>query len=918
MDLKIIGSAAHRAFWAKIVSMFSCRSSVHQALGLAVLTLGLAAIAQGQVVEPAEAKTSEKKTDAVELEKFLVTGSHIRMSSTETDKGALPIELITAAKFQFTAGEKITDFVRTSPVISGNNLTFANTERNNNGTAQGGANSHGFQESFNMRGFGAAYTLTLVNGRRFGGEGMLPDVSIIPSEAVASVELLKSGASAVYGTDALAGVVNLKLKDRYEGVEIMGSYGNTTDRDAGVQRYSILFGTAQGKFRIIGSANWHDHNGIMKWDRKLSSTRDFRPYGGTDLRSTNLAFPQRIYLGTTVNAAGFVIDTSRYQPGYTSMNVGDFVPVTLDSQKVSTNEPATLPPFNSFGAHWNAEYDLLGKRMTLFASGFYEKRKIRFQYNVAGFTQVTAAANNPFNPYGQLVTVRYTFGPDEIRDLVPRLIITKDAISNTFGLKGDLGDWNYEVAYSRYSQDLLEEDQYQADRDKVQAAVDAGKFNLFGFWSNSFELSKTLLMDRRIRTTYQSLDTLSANVNGKLFALPAGDLRFAVGAERREALYNENYDEGWRTRRSFWYVEGTGLGYSERKRTVEGYFAELNAPLWRPAQDNSLVTSLDASVATRYETLGNGKSITVPQGSLRLALLDDSLILRASYGESFRSPGLVSLTAPVTTTTSTVNTIFDPVRGGNLPFTVTSGGNPNLKPEKGENYNIGFIYTPKSLSQLTLKADYWDIRVNDVISTPNIQDLYNGISPIGTITRDANLFPSFDVRITNGGEIAAHGYDLGASYHWNTERLGRFTFDATATYTSRFERIFGPTISEFLGNFTASYGAMPKLRAVFGANWQKAGWEAALFVRYKSGMNEVVSGANRRIEDYTTSDIQLAYSFGDESKKARGILRNTRVYIGVENWWDEGLSFVNTTADGWDRESDYRGRYVYAGFRKKL
>jgi iron complex outermembrane receptor protein len=918
MDLNNADSSAHRALWVRIVSLFSCRPSVHRTLGLAVLTLGLAASTEGQVAEQAGAKAVQKKPDTVELEKFSVTGSHIRMSTTATDKGALPMELITAAQFQFTAGEKITDFVRSSPVISGVNLTFANTERNNSGTAQGGVNSHGFQESFNMRGFGSAYTLTLVNGRRFGGEGMLPDVSIIPSEAVASVEILKSGASAIYGTDAVAGVVNLKLKDRYEGVEIMGSYGNTTNRDAGVQRYAILFGATQDKFRIIGSANWHDHNGIMKWDRALTSSRDFRPYGGGDLRSSNLAFPQRIYMGTTINAGGLVIDGARFQPGYTSMNPADFVPVTLDSQKVSTNEPATLPPFKSFGAHWLAEYDLLGKRMTLFASGFYEKRKIRFQYNITGFNQVTAAANNPFNPFGQLVTVRYIFGPNEVQDLVPRLIITKDAISNAFGLKGDLGDWNYEVAYTRYTQSLLEEDQYQADQAKLQAAVDAGKFNLFGFWSNSFELSKTLLMDRRIRTTYQSLDTLSAHVNGKVLELPAGDLRFAVGAERREALYNENYDEGWRTRRSVWYVEGPALGFSERRRTVEGYFGELNAPLWRSADGTGLVTSADFSAASRYETLGNGSSITVPQGSIRVALLDDSLILRASYGESFRSPGLVSLTTPVTTTNSTVNTFFDPVRGGNFPFTVIQGGNPNLKPEKGENYNLGIIYTPKKLSQLTLKADYWDIRVNDVIVTPNITALYNGLSPVGSITRDANLYPTFDVRVTNGGEVVANGFDLGASYIWNTEGLGRFTFDGTATFTTRFESIFGPTITEYLGNFHPGNGAMPKLRAVVGVNWQKSRWEAAFFLRYKSGMDEVVSGATRHIDSYMTSDIQLAYNFGEVAGRFRGLLRNTRVYIGIENWWDEELSFVNTGGDGWDRESDYRGRYVYAGFRKKL
>jgi iron complex outermembrane recepter protein len=856
------------------------------------------------------------KSDVVELEQISVTGSHIRMSTTEADKGALPIELISESKFQLTSGERISDFVRSSPVISGPNLTFANAERNNAAAQTGAANSHSFQESFNLRGFGGGYTLTLVNGRRFGGEGIIPDVSIIPSEAVESVEILKSGASAVYGTDAVAGVVNLKLKDRFEGVEILASYGNTTDRDAGVQRYAVLFGAGEGKFRIVGSANWHEHAGIMKWDRTLTSTRDFRPYGGADLRSSNLALPQRVYLGTAITGTGLVLDGTRFSPGQVGTSPSDYVPPTQDSQKVSTNEPATLPPYNSFGAHWLAEYDVLdNRRMTVFAEGFYENRDIRFQYLTTGVAQITAQPTQPFNPFGQLVTIRYTFGPNEVRDLVPRLAVEKNAVHNTFGVKGDLGRWNYEIAYTRYDQSLVEKDQYNADFAKVQAAVNAGTFNPFGFWTNSFELSKTLLMDERVRTMNQSLDAVSANVNGSLFELPAGDLHFAVGAEQREAVWNENYDEGWRTRRSVWYVEGPQLGFTERSRTVEGYFGELQAPVWRARNSESFFSSVDVSGAVRYETLGGGGSITVPQGAVRLSLLDDSLVVRASYGESFRAPSLANLSAPVTTTVATVNTFLDPIRGGNFPFTVTQGGNPDLKPEKGENLNVGVIFTPRQLPQLTLKADYWKISVSDIIVIPSIQDLYNGISPVGSITRDASQYPTFDIRVTNGGVIDAEGIDLGASYHWDLGSLGRVTVDGSATYMTTFERLFGPTVTEFLGNWTAGYGAMPKLRAVGGASWRKGPWEAGTFVHYKGGMNELVGGKSRRIEEYATGDIQVAYNFGPS---AHGLLRNTRIHAGVENWWDQDLSFVNTSADGWDRESDYRGRYVYVGFRKKL
>jgi outer membrane receptor protein involved in Fe transport len=266
----------------------------------------------------------------------------------------------------------------------------------------------------------------------------------------------------------------------------------------------------------------------------------------------------------------------------------------------------------------------------------------------------------------------------------------------------------------------------------------------------------------------------------------------------------------------------------------------------------------------------------------------------------------------------TVNTFFDPVRGGNFPFTLTQGGNPNLRPEKGENLNVGLIHTPSYVPQLTVKVDYWAISVSDIIVIPSIQDLYNGISPVGSITRDASQYPTFDIRVRNGGKIDAKGFDVGASYRLELGSLGQVTLDGTAAYTTTFERIFGPTVTQFLGNWTASYGVLPKLRAVAGANWRKGAWEAATFVRYKSGLKEVVSGATRRIDDYTTGDLQFAYNFGPDSRIARGYLQNTRVYVGVENWWDQPLSFVNTSADGWDRESDYRGRYVYAGFRKKF
>lgn len=860
----------------------------------------------GQTITPATEGSEQKPAAVVALEKFTVTGSHIAMSTAEVDKGGIPIELMTRERFNMTAGESISDFIRQSPISNGYTITNANAERDNNLGNIGGANSHSFQEAFNLRGFGPQYTLVLVNGRRFGGEGMVPDVSIIPSEAVESVEMLKSGASATYGTDALTGVVNMKLRSRFEGVEIGASYGNTTDKDAGVQRYSMIFGTSQGKFRFVGTASYQDHNSIMKWDRSITASRDFTPLGGSDNRSGNLAYPQRVYMGTNVSGTGVTIDGLRFQPGAPGTNSSDYVPVSLASQRVSTNEPETLPAYKSFGASWNAEYDILdSNRMTVFSTGFYQKRDVHFRYLIAGIAQATVAADNPFNPFGQLVTVRYFFGPNEVLDRVPHLIAHKTALMNTFGVKGELKDWNYEVAYTRYAQDLRENDQNQADLDKVQAAVNAGTLNLFGYWVNSPAVAQSVLMNPRSRTTAQTLDMLSANVNGKLFTLPAGDLRAAVGAEYRKASFETTNDAGWRTQRSIWYVDGpnANLTNSLRKRSVEGYYGELNIPLWRPA--NSVVNSVDADVTYRYETLGSTGSTSVPSGWIRAAMFDDSLILRTSYSESFRSPSLQALTRPVTDTIATAQTVFDPVRGAALPYRVIEGGNPDLKPETGKNTNFGVVYTPKQLPQLTVKADYWDLSLTNLIGTGGIAGLYNGTSALGTITRDANQFPTFDIRFENGKGVAiARGVDVGASYRLETEMFGKLTFDVNATN---------------IGKISPQFGVRSRTKVVGGVHMDKDKWDASLFIRMKSGWNETISGRIHKIEDYYTGDIQVGYSFSKDDARLGGALRNMRVYLGVENFWDESVAFVNNdSADGWDRESDYRGRYVYAGFRKKL
>ncbi|HVT72090.1 MAG TPA: TonB-dependent receptor [Lacunisphaera sp.] len=875
--------------------------------------------AWGQAV-PADAPPASDKAPVLQLERFTVTGSNIQMTAADADKGALPVDIVSAGRFQLSNAESFSDFMRNVPTITGGMNTVGNVENSNQG------------QTLNLRGFGANYTLVLVDGRRFAGEGVSADVSTIPANAIESIEILKGGASAIYGTDAVAGVVNIKLKHEYEGAEVLASYGNTTNKDAGVQRYALTFGQKHDKLSIVGSAEWQRHNSIYKFDRGVTKSRNWTYLGGNDKRNGTYTFIQRI-LGLPSAPAGLIIDPTKFSPGQTSLDPNSYVAVPA-YEKQTTSEPEAWPAYRVFGTNWNLEYQVFDRRLVLFSSGFYQDQTVRFQFQPP-IARVSVAANNPFNPFGLPVTVAYAFGGSEVPGNGPALnsdgtphqanpanpamdINDTQALSNTFGAKGTIGQFNYELSYSKFHREGRQTEQGDIDQTKAQAAVNAGTFNPFGYWANSPTLLGTLIMNPRQLWIDEYLNVLTAKVTGSLVQLPAGALRFAVGAENRSASWGINFDEGWRTINTLFHPPSAGNVNSSRSRSVNAYFGELRAPLWQAKDSGSFLTALEVSGAERKETYSRGKSVSIPQGSLRAAFLDDSLVLRASYSESFRAPTLANLNTPVTTTLNTISTVFDPVRGAALPFNLTQGGNPNLKPESGKNYDVGLVYTPKALPALTLKADYWNIKIEDVIVTPSLVDVMNGTSPVGSLTRDANLFPTINITISNAGEIAATGYDFGATYRMKPTAWGNLTFDLNGTYTNKFQSHFGSTITDYLAKVSNSYGEMPKLRAVFGVFWQRNQWEAALFLHQMSGATEPLGSGTRHVESYSTGDLQVSYNFKD-SHAFRGFLRNTKVVLGVDNFWDEALPFVDSISEGWDRTlADFRGRYIYLELRKKL
>lgn len=859
-------------------------------------------------VQTQSASTSAERSRPAELEEVIVTGSNIRINAADADKGATPIEIISASKLQATSGEQVGSFLRQMPFVAGANTQPATDSTN------------GGRTFINLRGLGSQYTLSLVNGRRFGGDDSSADIGALPPEAIESIEVLKGGASAVYGTSAIGGVVNFKLREKFEGLEFVSSYGNTTNHDASAKRAAMLFGGSADKFSFVGSVSWQERNPIFNTDRDITSSSDFRSYGGTDRRSVSGGDPQLIRLATNPSVP-LVLDTSRFSPGQTGTSAADYVPLTADRLIQSNHEIAQFPEESRFMNHWVLSYELLDNKVVLYDQGYYSRRK-RKEVFVFPQVTVTVPATNPYNPFGVAATVRYRFGPGELLGYsdAHEYFDTKD-VQNVVGIRGNLGEYSYDIGLTN-SQWGFDTMMYgEAVTSLVQAAAnrtDASAFNPFGYYANTpAQLAE--VAPGHGWSTFTKNRIIDAKITGPLFALPAGDARFALAFENRRTAYSSKFDETWRRYNFDW--SGNFFTWDPRvySRSTDAGMLEVKLPAFRAADDEAALTSVELNAATRYENSSDFGNINVSQANVRFGLLGESLIARFSYAGGYRSPTISSMktTAYVE---NMLGTVYDPVTNANVTALLLRGGNPNLRPETAKTYNYGLIYTPNSLRELTLRLDYWRILQEKVVFNPVAQDVLLGTSPGGSYSRDPVTGQiTIDVRPANGTTRSVSGIDFGAGYSWNGA-FGKLSTELNTTYSLSFEEVVNNRRSEYAGAILGTNGPIPRLRGNLSLLWSRGAWDSSTFFHYMTGVHDVLGTViDRHSKDYWTQDFQIGFRFDDYADALGGALRDLRVQAGAENIWDAEVPFIARNANGWDRSlSDLRGRYWYVGFTKKL
>ena len=848
----------------------------------------------GQAVAPASmtAPSPAPAAATAEAERVIVTGSNI---PTASEVGPNPVDIINRDQID-KAGERTTaELVR--------NLTVAGpagVPASNNGTGPTPGAS-----SISLRGFDASSTLVLIDGLRVApyplgtdnGAVTFVDLNSIPRAAIDSIEILKDGASSIYGADAVAGVVNFKLRHDYRGAEVNVEYGNTLDKDSGEFASSITFGVGDGNTDITGVLNYYHRNSIFSHDRGYSNT--------TSQPSTN-ASPLNLQLSRdAVLAAGVSPDAIPdantffgHAPFLTNGNAPASAYTYTPDRSVFFNFNAfseALPDSERYGGFVNFDHKICGDQLVVYGDVFYQDVKTGYDLapTATGFFQtpgnitlaipphapgptlggptheetgVPMGAYNPFNPFQQIIS-----GGTRARliEFGSRIIDNEtNAFFSTLGLKGDKlfdGNWGYDASF-RYSQiqnistnTLISASRFNRILNAADPIFDPTSsqyigttipYNPFGDYrvpipSNAQSVAFATAHPKEIDQS--KLATVDLNIyTTSLFELPAGGVGLAFGGQFRRESLRQQPDDLLVTGDLIGFAPGN---FTDAGRKTYAFHAEAALPVFGSNFTASGLHALEFTAAARFEDFrNNDTNVLVPKFGVRWQPFDDSLTVRATWGEGFHQPSLIeSFGTPVQGILPFP--LFDPVKGTlvfELPFIIRS--NPKLQPEDSRSFSGGIIYTPKSLPGLTLTIDLYDIESTGRASIPGPQNVINR-SVIGkslpgeAIIRDADdNIVSFQTTYQNAGSQKARGVDFGLSYQVET-RFGTLTWLTQATYLDSFQFAELPSASEVelrsrSRPFTPSDEGYLKWRGNSQIDWAWKGFDLGLTAHYLDGFHE--------------------------------------------------------------------------------
>lgn len=812
-----------------------------------------------------------------------VTGSNVKRVEGE---GALPVQVITIESIERQGVQTAAQVIERLAVNSTTGaITIASTEGN---TAAGAAGA-------SLRGLGTTRTLVLLNGRRvsnsaFAGGGI--DLNTIPLSAIERIEVLTDGASAIYGSDAIAGVINFILRKEYQGAEAYASYGDSEHGGGFTGHYNAVAGfgdLATQKFNAFVTADYADLGGLRASQREFSKTA--------------------------------------YIPGQIDKTSGNSVPANVSITGVGTRNPTgdpangyrnptCAPPFSfpTQASPFQCRFDyasvidilppqkiwtVLGRGVwqfspdhQLFVEGNYADSKSTGRVSpspisaatIFGGTPILIPATSPYYPHqfaqyfgidGQPLNVAW-------RSLVlgPR---TEDDETKYWralvGLQGLAWGWDYNGAFTW--NETKSSANYVAGWTRgsiLQPILNSGQINVFSATlpADQLALLAPAVLNSPIQDNKQTAETFDLHASKEIYQLPAGPLALALGGSFERDTFEQTASEVANSGD----IPGSGgtiADLPQVSRRTYAFFGELNIPI---------VTTLEGNVAVRYDHYSDFGSTTNPKVSLRWQPTKEYL-MRGSYGKGFRAPQLPELFLP-TQQGATGSNHDDPER---CPFTHSSldcqlqfnsltGGNPALKPEKSTQWSVGGVWEPVAGNSIGL--DYWNITVNDVVGTLGESTIFNNFAQweaAGVIVRypvDPTT-PNLPGRINyllqtnlNIQKFKVNGLDVNVNLRFPKLDWGQFSAYLNGTYYANWEQTDLNTgqLTNYAGQSTGGVavvqagvgfpGSLPRWKHQAAVNWDYGPWKATLVNNFIYSYQD--DGGTREVGTYSLWDISGSYS----------------------------------------------------------
>jgi iron complex outermembrane receptor protein len=825
--------------------------------------------ALGQTEDAGETGANAEKAKKAEV--MQVTGSRIKQIDLEAAGSMTTFDRKAIEKSGYST---VADFLRNS-IPSGSMVSENETLSQVSGAS-----------NFAGRDFTSEYTLVLLNGRRLPINAIAADfvdLNLIPMAAVERIEYLTDGASAIYGSDAVAGVLNIITRKNFEGVSVTGRIGQAERGDGTETSYQIVGGTSSDRGNFLIAADFFKREPVMANSRPLIKSA-VSP-DGTDGRSPN-GLP-----GYIIRADGSIEafdDCPADQLDGSGRCQYDFGPLYQVNPKTDRQ----------------SLYTVFDYQLTDAVNFFGEARFSRSFTHIANGAApggVSLAADAPSNPHpGEEITVvrRYLdFGPR-------RQDASNEAFSTVAGLRGDLGlehSWSLEVT-SHQLRNLQVGAGGNVNSPAASDAFNDGTLNPFVF--NTFDSEAKLAAYDKINTTtfregVSNLQTYNLTFDGSLpFNLPGGSMAYATGLEYRQESFVDRADNLSKEDKIIGSASSDGKGDRENSAA----FFELALPV---------LSNLDLSVAGRYDEIDNKQEkFTYKLAGVYAPV--DVLKLRASYGTGFKAPAMHELYLG---TSFGVNQAVDEATCGDdepCEINVKTGGNKDLLPEESVAYNFGVL--GQLTDSLSLRLDYWDISIDNKVDELSVQKILNDEDRfLSLIQRDPNgrLNTSgafVETNLQNLTEESSAGIEFAVNYA-NKTSYGHFTSSLLLN------KLVKSKSQETATDPLCDFSDLSSLDARLNLDWTNQVVGAGTTVRYYGGYTSYSGGLKEgtcefanpeskfEVEDAVETDLRLSYvaPFGSE------------LNFGVINAFDNKPAYDKNAGWPWYNQQKFSnmGRYFY-------